>query len=265
MTSLPPAAPVSRKIHAERILLLGWGRALLLQFAHPAVARGIADHSAFLHEKRARWSRLARTLDAMLVLTFGSSPEADAVARRINAIHDRVQGPMGLDDGPRYSAHDPALLRWVHATLVDSFLRAYELYVAPLAPAEQERYVAEATGIEPRLGIPSGFLPRTVAALARYMEEMLAGPELAVTEPARQLARELFRPVPRVMGPAMWMARLPAVGLLPARLREEYGFPWSPRREVALRGTALAIRAVMRITPRPLRHWSKARAGSPHS
>ena len=136
---------------------------------------------------------------------------------------------------------------------------------APLAPAEQERYVAEATGIEPRLGIPSGFLPRTVPALARYMEEMLAGPDLAVTEPARQLARELFRPVPRVMGPAMWMARLPAVGLLPARLREEYGFPWSPRREAALRGTALAIRAVMRITPRPLRHWSKARAGSPHS
>ena len=69
---------ISARIHAERVLLLGWGRALLLQFAHPAVARGIVDHSAFLREKRARWSRLARTLDAMLVLTFGSPAEADA-------------------------------------------------------------------------------------------------------------------------------------------------------------------------------------------
>jgi uncharacterized protein (DUF2236 family) len=246
---------ISARIHAERVLLLGWGRALLLQFAHPAVARGIADHSAFLREKRARWSRLARTLDAMLVLTFGSPAEADAVARRINAIHDRVHG----DGAKPYSAHDPELLRWVHATLVDSFLLAYELYVAPLAPAEKEQYVAEATAIEPRLGIPSGFLPRTVPALARYMEEMLSGPDLVITEPARQLARELFRPVPRVMGPAMWMARLPAVGLLPPRLREEYGFEWGPRRGAALRGTALAIRGALRVAPRSLRHWSKAR------
>jgi uncharacterized protein (DUF2236 family) len=88
---------------------------------------------------------------------------------------------------------------------------------------------------------------------------MLTGPELVITEPARRLARELFRPVPRVMGPAMWMARLPAVGLLPTRLRSEYGFAWSPRREAALRGTAVAIRAALRVAPRSLRHWSKAR------
>ncbi len=249
---------ISAKIHAERVLLLGWGRALLLQFAHPAVARGIVEHSAFLREKRARWSRLARTLDAMLVLTFGSPAEADAVARRINAIHDRVRGDGELP----YSAHDPALLRWVHATLVDSFLRAYELYVGPLTPAEKEQYVVEATAIEPRLGIPSGFLPRTASALTRYMEEMLTGPDLVITEPARQLARELFRPVPRVMAPAMWMARLPAVGLLPSRLRAEYGFDWSPTQEAALRSTALAIRTALRVAPRSLRHWSKARASA---
>jgi uncharacterized protein (DUF2236 family) len=258
-----PARPVSQKIHAERILLLGWGRALLLQFAHPGVAQGIVDHSGFLRDKRGRWRRLRRTLDAMLVLTFGTPDEAAGVARGINAIHDRVHGQVALPDSGdtavTYSAHDPALLCWVHATLVDSFLRAYELYVAPLTAAEKEQYCTESAGIEPLLGIPGGRLPRTTRALADYLDGMLAGEELAVTDAARRLARELLTPVPRAALPLMWLARLPTVGLLPARLRAEYGFPWSARHETALRVSARAVRALLAVTPTPLRRWRTAR------
>jgi uncharacterized protein (DUF2236 family) len=249
---------ISQTIHAERVLLLGWGRALLLQFAHPAVAQGIVDHSEFLRDRRARWTRLRRTLDAMLTLTYGAPAQADAVARGINAVHDRVHGRVG---GAPYSAHDPALLGWVHATLVESFLLAYELYVAPLSPADRDRYCAETAEIEPRLGIPEGRLPRRMDELNRYMRTMLDGPELTITEPARRLAAELFRPVPRVMLPAMWLARLPAVGLLPARLRSEYGFAWSPRHALALRVSARGIRGALSFLPRSLRHWSAARRG----
>jgi uncharacterized protein (DUF2236 family) len=249
---------ISQTIHAERVLLLGWGRALLLQFAHPAVAQGIVDHSEFLRDRRARWTRLRRTLDAMLALTYGASAQADAVTRGINAIHDRVQGRVG---GAPYSAHDPALLEWVHATLVESFLLAYELYVAPLSAADRDRYCAETAGIEPRLGIPDGQLPRRMDELGRYMRGMLEGPELTITEPARRLAAELFRPVPRAMLPAMWLARLPAVGLLPARLRAEYGFAWSPRHALALRVSARGIRGALWFLPRSMRHWKVARAG----
>ena len=38
----------------REIVLLAWGPAILLQFAHPLVARGVADHSAFRAE---RWGR----------------------------------------------------------------------------------------------------------------------------------------------------------------------------------------------------------------
>src|SRR5262249_61384496 len=90
-----PAAPprlvaptgITWTVHRERVLLAGWGRAILLQIAHPKVARGVAEHSAFTHERWGRVRRLRRTLDAMLALTFGSPKDADAVAARINGIH----------------------------------------------------------------------------------------------------------------------------------------------------------------------------------
>jgi len=259
----PPLNPVSRKIHAERILLLGWGRALLLQFAHPLVAQGIAEHSGFLRHRRGRWSRLRRTLDAMLILTFGTPDEAAGVARGINAIHDRVHGPIAFPlagrPAPAYSAHDPELLRWVHATLVDSFILTYELYVAPLTPEEKEQYCAESAGIEPLLGIPPGFLPRSMGALEGYMQSMLAGPDLVVSDFARRLARELLTPVPGIALPLMALALLPTVGLLPAGLRAEYGLAWSTRHEAALGASASGMRMLLRVMPRSIRHWRMSR------
>jgi len=47
MTMAGPPLTVSRRINAERLALLGWSRAILLQFAHPLVAAGVADHSTF--------------------------------------------------------------------------------------------------------------------------------------------------------------------------------------------------------------------------
>ena len=82
----------------------------------------------------------------MLALTFGSEAEAAASAARINAIHDRVHnGLEGPEGGPAYSAHDPELLTWVHATLVESFLLTYRLFVGPVTSEEGDRYCAEAT------------------------------------------------------------------------------------------------------------------------
>ena len=88
------ALSVSRTIHRERVLLAGWGRAILLQLAHPMVARGVAQHSAFTTEPWGWARRLQRTLHAMLALSFGSEAEAADAAARINAIHDRVHGEL---------------------------------------------------------------------------------------------------------------------------------------------------------------------------
>src|SRR5690242_5430322 len=96
----PVASPgITWTVHRERVLLAGWGRAILLQIAHPKVARGVAEHSAFTYERWGRVRRLRRTLDAMLALTFGRPEDAEAAAARINGIHDRVNGHLDVAAG----------------------------------------------------------------------------------------------------------------------------------------------------------------------
>jgi uncharacterized protein (DUF2236 family) len=263
----PPPGPgsVSWKLHREVALLAGWGRAILMQLAHPLVAQGVADHSRFATERGGHIRRLRRTLDAMLALTFGSAEEAARTAEGINRIHDRVHGATAARHGPfpagtRYTAHDPALLGWVHATLLDSFLLTYEVFVAPLTEHERNRYCAEATRIEPLLGIPPGSLPRSHGQLLRYLEAMLAGGQIAVGDIARALGREVVYPaLGWPLEPFLAVARLPAVGLLPPFIREAYGFPWSPRRARALRLLAATSRLVLPRLPSLVRDWPKAR------
>ena len=81
----------------------------------------------------------------MLALTYGTDDEARKAAGRINAIHGEVSGTLGETAGvfsacTTYSASDPDLLAWVHATLVESIPLAYERFVRPLSQAEKDWY-----------------------------------------------------------------------------------------------------------------------------
>jgi uncharacterized protein (DUF2236 family) len=258
-----PVSAISWKLQREIVLLGAWAPAILLQFAHPLVARGIADHSRFQDGRRLH--RFYRTVQAMLHLCFGSDDEARAAARGINAIHDRVHGhlrePAGIfPAGTPYSARDPALLAWVHATLLVMNLRVYERYVARLAPEEKDRYCAEATVIERYLDIPAGRLPRTVSELDDYMDTMLSTGVIAVTDVARALAHSvLFPPAPRVARPMLALVRLVTLDLLPPAIRDAYGFAWNDRREAMARASARVVRAVLPVTPPVLRYWPAAR------
>jgi uncharacterized protein (DUF2236 family) len=248
------------------VLLAGWGRAILLQLAHPLVARGVAEHSAFLAERWGRLARLHRTLSAMLTLTFGTPEQVERVARTIRGIHDRVHGEImapegGLPEATRYTAHDPMLLAWVHATLVDSFLLTYELFVAPLTVAERDRYCVESAAIEPLLGIPQGLLPRRVDELRAYIDSMLASGQIAVTDTARLLAREVVNPPAFLIGrPLFALLRLPTVGLLPPAIRREYGLVWAQRHDRALGILSATARRLIPLLPSLVRHWPVARA-----
>ena len=253
------------KLQREIILLMAWGPAILLQLAHPLVARGIADHSTFRDAHHGHLRRFYRTVDAMLQLSFGTAQQARAVLARINAIHDRVNGqlpgPAGVfEGGTRYSAHDPALLAWVHATLLDMNVRVYELYVGSLPMREKDRYCAEASAIEPYLGIPEGRLPRSFGELEQYIDTMLSGQLLAVTDTARSLARSVIYPrAPVVVRPVLALTRLAAIGLLPPTIRQHYGFSWSGRQQATLRLSAGVIRRLLPLTPPVIRYWPAAR------
>src|SRR5437870_13865316 len=73
------------RLNREAMLLLGAGpRALLLQLAHPLVAAGVADHSDFRADPL---RRLRATLRSYLAIVYGTTKEARAEIRRLNALH----------------------------------------------------------------------------------------------------------------------------------------------------------------------------------
>lgn len=253
-----------QRVNAERVMLLSWGRAILLQLAHPLVAAGVDDHSRFHHDRYGGLTRLNRTVEAMRALTF-ETPDAPKAARRINAIHDRVHGDLReatpvFPAGTPYSAHDPALLRWVHATLLDSALLIYQQIIGPLSPAEEDAYCAGAQRMEAVLGAPEGFFPASRAELDTYMQRMFASGEITVTETARQLGRLVLWPdAPAPIRAASVITRLVTIGTLPEPVRAGYQLTWRARDERALRLLTKTIRHSIRLVPPVLRYWPEAR------
>ena len=256
----------SWKINREIIVVAGWGRAILLQLAHPLVAAGIEEHSRFRGSLTASFGRIRSTIGAMLSLTFGDEEEAISTAAGINVIHDRVFGrlcaPAGVfPAGETYSAHHAELLRWVHVTLLDSILLTYELLVGPLTPEERERYCAEAAVMEPLLDIPAGLLPQNTAELDAYTRDILASGRIAITPDSRALARAvLFPPRWRLLWPAFRPVQLITIGLLPASVRQAYGFEWTQRDARSLVRWTTAVKLLRRLMPAVVREWPSSRS-----
>jgi uncharacterized protein (DUF2236 family) len=224
---------------------------VLLQVAHPLVAAGVFDHSDV---RRDLWRRLVHTLRALYLIAFGTKDEADRAAELVQAVHAHVHGAtrtqLGrFQPGTPYSASDPELMLWVHATLVQASLAAYERFVHPLSREDQERYYQEMALVARLFGTPASVIPRSLADFREYFAAQITGETIAVTAPAKEVATVILEarlPAPlRVFVPAH---RLSTAGLLPPRLRDQYGLRWSTFHELALQ---LAARSV-RITATPV-------------
>ena len=82
----PPGTQTWR-INKEIALLIGGGRALLMQIAHPMVAQGVADHSDF---RERPLDRLFRTLFSIIQIVFAEREVAQQVAARVRTVHRSV-------------------------------------------------------------------------------------------------------------------------------------------------------------------------------
>src|SRR5215210_9268468 len=133
------------QVDREALVFLGAGRALLLQLAHPWVATAVSEHSAALLDPIGRFHR---TFQVVFTLVFGSLDQALKTSRRLHGRHAAIAGsiPEALGryaEGSPYRANEVSALLWVHATLVDTALLAYELVHPPLRPEARERYYQE--------------------------------------------------------------------------------------------------------------------------
>ena len=255
---------IAARVNAERVSLLAWSRAILLQLAHPLVAAGVDEHSTFRGGRVMAALRLHHTVRAMLSLTFGTDAARDATIATINAIHRRVNGTLREAVGPfpagtPYSAEDPALLLWVHATLLESIPLVYERVVAPLSARERDQYCEEATWVPRALGAPEG-APRSWQEMQEYFARVQSRGEVVVSAQARQLARAVLAPpLATLVWPAAYLNRLITIGLLPPPIREQYGFSWSRADETRMNRGFRLLRGARRLTPDALALWPEAR------
>jgi uncharacterized protein (DUF2236 family) len=217
---------ILRRVVAEPVVALMIQRVLVMDVAHPKVAAGVEDHSAFRSQP---WRRAWVTIDAAVRLVFGDTPTARAAVRQIYATHDRINGSLAEGAGPwtpgaAYSAHDASLLTWVWATLVDSVEVAYSRWVGPFSDSDAIAYYDDMVAFGRFVGIPAELLPTDRTDFRRYLEAMLDSGQLGTTDASRTLARHILwfehRAVP---SPIVRLGRVLALTTLDPRLKDVLG------------------------------------------
>jgi uncharacterized protein (DUF2236 family) len=236
-----------RMVAREGALLAGGARAILLQIAHPAVGRGVVEHSDFTARPL---DRLRATLTYVYCVTFGAPGEIDAVAAKVTAAHRTVTGTG-------YRATDPELQLWVAATLYDTALLVYQELFGPLGAAVADDVYQQYAVLGTALQVPTGKWPADRAAFEAYWQQMID--TLEVSDDARGVARDLLGAAgtPLLFKVAVPLNRFLTTAWLPERIREQYGLRWG-RPQQRLYDAAIKVSGpVYRLLPVPLREVPK--------
>lgn len=229
---------VTWRMAREAALLLGGGRAALLQLAHPCVASAVARFSI---ARRDPVGRFRGTFRHMFRLVFGDLHEAQESARAIHRVHERIAGDLaedagGFRKGQRYRATDVEAQVWVLAVLRDTSRLVYERIFGPLPAEDLARIADEGRRMAMLFGIEDA-VPSSPDAHRAYFERKLA--TLTVTREAAELGRRLLH-LERVPGGSLARSdvRLLTAHLLPEPLACAFGLD---------RGGAAGERRVERI------------------
>ena len=237
------------RIAPEAGLLLGAGRAILLQLAHPQIGRAIAEHSGFAANPL---SRLVHTLGYIYALSNGTAAQQRTIIDYVNAAHRPVRGTRSKGM-PAYSALDPKLQLWVAATLYDS-ARTIAGQILEESKNEQEELYSQYARLGDALQMPGDYWPRNLSRFDEYFAQNLA--TLHVTEQTRALARELFeaRNAPWWIRMGMPLMRDVTIAQLPASVREDFGYRLTGTAAKRNARVIAVARVATRILPRFIRH-----------
>ena len=228
-------ADIVDRLSREGTLLLGGGRAILLQVADPVVGAAVAAHSDFANRPV---DRLHNTLTFVYGVMLGTPTEVASVAKVTNGAHSRIPG-----------ANDPDRQLWVAATLYDTAVRVYERLHGPLSPPDAEAVLASYAKLGTSLRVPLASWPSSRAGFDAYWSSTVSA--LEVGTHARQVARDLFHPTtaPMWLRAALPVANLLTASLLDPELRDAFGMPWTAARARRAAVAWNVIRAIARVLP----------------
>lgn len=219
----PPREATLRQVAGEALSLAGGGRALLLQIAHPAVGRGVVEHSDFATKMMDRYHA---TMTFVYASVFASPEEFATVRRQVNRAHAQVRASAS-SGRPAYNAFDPALQLWVSSTLYATMIELNERVFGRLSDPSREAVYQQFTRLGLNLQLRPEDWPEDTVAFQRYWDEMVA--RLEVSDDARGVAGQLLHPrgVPLWLQAALPDIRLVTAGLLPPVVRSQFGLPWN--------------------------------------
>jgi uncharacterized protein (DUF2236 family) len=201
------------------------------------------------------------TFEYLLVLQYGGR-EAISVGRRVRALHRDIKGVRA--DGRPYYALERGAYAWVHATLIETYVRAHQAFGRTMTREQLERFYQEFVGLGRLVGVRDDDLPSTWDGFRAYFEHMVSR-ELAHTETVDQVLAAVRRPpapdrppVPGFLWAALRMAParliyLGGVGLLSRTLRERLEIQWSRRDVLEFRLLVATSRAVGPVLPAALK------------
>jgi uncharacterized protein (DUF2236 family) len=238
----------AEQIAGEALYLAGGGRALLLQIAHPAVGRGVAEHSDFANRMM---DRLHATMTFVYAAVYATPEEFAFTRRSVNRAHAPVRAEAG-PSGPAYNAYDPQLQLWVAATLYETMITLYERFFGPLSSGDAERVYREFTVLGSALQVPTSLWPADRQEFTRYWDGMVAS--LQPTDATREVAKQILYP----RGIPLWLrllfpqARLVTAGLLPESVRTAFALDWDDKHQ---RRYDRWMRWAVLIYPRLPRSW----------
>ena len=199
-------------------------RALMLQALHPLAMAGVDQHSNWREDPV---GRLAATSGYLATITFGDRAAAERAAARVRRIHEHITGTDTIT-GQRYEASDPALLLWVHATLVESGVVAAGMFGTPLSAPDADRYVAELVAAAELCRGHAGQVPGSLSDLESYLTASRSG--LRCTPAAAESMAYLLDPPGLDEDIAeIWAdIREGVVAALPSWARDMYDYPAAP-------------------------------------
>lgn len=266
---LGPESLLWRYAGDTRIAFLGSSIGLL-QLMHPAIGRGVLDHSNFFENPS---DRVFRSLPRILGAVYDEDP--CATGKEVRDFHKTIKG--NLDSGESYHALDPSTYWWAHATfqyMAEQVVDRWDRHT--LTTDEREQLYTEGIEWYRRYGVSDRVVPPNRAAFqtewdrvcaedlemndaVRFVLKILDAPRLPVIEdhgtippPIKWLVRQ--RPVRRAVA---YPLRVIAVGGLPPIVRERFDIPWTRRNERELNLMRSVVGHTWRALPGTVR-WQPA-------
>jgi uncharacterized protein (DUF2236 family) len=237
-----------------------------MQNMHPQLGAAVQDHSIFFTE---RIPRLFRSLYPIGGVVFDGG-RAPATGAEVRDYHIPIKGVD--EQGRRYSALNPEVFYWAHATFFMGTILTAEHFGGGLTEAQKRQLFDEHITWYRMYGMSMRPVPGTWEEFGEYWDRMCRE-ELENTWAARQVLDLSTMPKPPTaqwIPHRLWSAYLTVmnplvvwvtVGLYDPPVRELMGYTWSPRDEHLHRLFGRAVNLAFTLLPRRRRMHPRARAG----